>query len=174
VSAATSPGCRERPAEPTPPVVGTRWDGNGHSYQLVFCAGTPPVPCSWETAQDEARRLGPGWDLATITSAGEDAFVRTLFATNPAAFNIARTTLNNGPWIGGRWIGPGIGNYAWATGEPFTYADWGPNEPFGNGDRIAYADWSSPFGDGAGLGWNDIGSGRSDGPVAFIAEQHDP
>lgn len=118
-----------------------------------------------------ARAIGQGWDLATITSPDEDAFVRGLFGSNPATFNLARSTLNNGPWIGGYLVGPARGDYAWVTGEPFSYAAWGPNEPFGNGDRIAYADWTSPFGDGSGLGWNDIGSGRTDGPIAFVAER---
>jgi hypothetical protein len=168
---AAAAGCADRPIAPTSS-VGTRWHGNGHFYELRFCPGAPLAPCSWEDARDLARMIGPGWDLATITSAEEDAFVRSLFAASPAAFNIARTTLNNGPWIGARLEGPTVRDYVWVTGEPFVYANWGPNEPFGNGDRISYADWSSPFGDGAGLGWNDIGSGRTDGPISFLAELH--
>ena len=164
----------DSPSAPSPATPGTRWSGNGHFYQLMFCPGSPsPQQCSWEEARALAQGVGAGWDLATITSAGENAFVESLFGTTASACNVVRTTLNSGPWIGAYLAGPNRANYAWVSGEPFSFTDWGPNEPFGNGDRISYADWSAPYcGDGAGIAWNDIGSGRFDGPVAFIAESN--
>ena len=61
----------------------TRWEpaagGNGHLYEAV----TAGSPVSWDTARAAARARGPGWDLATITSAEESAFVKSLFATRP-------------------------------------------------------------------------------------------
>ena len=52
-----------------------RWSANGHYYQAVR-VGTP---ISWADANQAAKALGPGWHLATITSAQEDVFVRGLF-----------------------------------------------------------------------------------------------
>ena len=53
-------------------------------------------------------------------------------------------------------MGPGVGDYAWVTDEPFEYTNWGPLEPFGNGERIGL------FGFRAAEGpfWNDIGPDR--------------
>ena len=57
----------------------TRWDpaagGNGHLYEAIRFGRQ----LSWESARAEARARGPGWDLATITSAEENAFVKSLF-----------------------------------------------------------------------------------------------
>lgn len=39
-------------------------------------------------------------------------------------------------------------------GEAFSYADWGPYEPFGNGDRVYF----SQFGSSSNIGWNDVPS----------------
>lgn len=162
------------PVPPPPPAMpGSQWSGNGHFFLLLFCPGNPPSPCSWEEARRLAQNVGAGWDLATVTSAAENDFVRSLFANNTAACNVVRSTPpNSAPWIGASLVGPGRGQYAWVTVEPFSFTNWGPNEPFGNGDRISYADWTAPYCDGSGLAWNDIGSGRSDGPTAFIAESH--
>jgi hypothetical protein len=115
--------------------------GNGHLYDAVVVDST----LSWDEARAAAQALGTGWDLATVTSAAESSFVEALFANSTA--------------------------FEWVTGEPVTFTDRGPNEPFGNGQAISYADFSAPFGDGGAIGWNDIGpAARPDGPIAFIAE----
>jgi uncharacterized protein (TIGR03437 family) len=155
------------------------WDpasgGNGHYYEVVFCPGTPqPQPCSWEEARTSAQARGAGWDLVTLASLEENAFVEALFANDIKFFNIFRANINSGPWIGAVHVGPGTRNYQWVTGEQFSFTDWGPSEPFGNGDRISYADFAPPFGDGSAIAWNDIGSGRADGPIAFIVESSGP
>ena len=54
-----------------------RWGVNGHYYQAVS-VGTA---ISWAAANEAAKALGPGWHLATITSAEEDAFVRGLLGS---------------------------------------------------------------------------------------------
>lgn len=161
------------------------WDpadgGNGHRYLALLCDASTIDPatgtCSWEAAREAARALGEGWDLATLTSSEESAFVKALFCNDPRFFNTVQSNpaIQRGPWIGGYWIGPGVANYAWVTGEPFgPHTNWGPLEPFGNGDRISFADFSSPFADCSGIAWNDIGSGRPDGPIAFVAEGPGP
>src|SRR5688572_17910253 len=78
-----------------------RWGVNGHYYQAVS-VGTP---ISWDAARQAAKALGPGWHLATITSAEEDAFVRGLFPGDPdfppEFWTPNFFTLRSGPWIGG-------------------------------------------------------------------------
>jgi len=69
----------------------------------------------------------------------------------------------------------GLTNFQWVTGESVTFTNWGPSEPFGNGQAVSYTDFSSPFGDGNGIAWNDIGPDlRLDGPIAYIAETLNP
>lgn len=152
----------------TPICWGVGSGGNGHCYQVIIVGST----LSWNDARSGAQGIGAGWDLATITSAAENAFVESLFANDPNAFNPALVGSNYvGPWIGGFSVF-GSNNFQWVTGEPVTFTDWGPSEPFqNNGTAIAYADFSSPRGDGSGIAWNDIGPGvLSFGSIAYIAE----
>jgi hypothetical protein len=60
--------------------------------------------------------------------------------------------------LGGIWVGPGVGDYDWITGEPFIYTNWAPLEPFNNGRRIALFGYHSAM----GPQWNDIGPDRTD------------
>src|SRR5262245_545012 len=148
-----------------------RWDvadgGNGHFYDVIV-VGTP---MTWDAARSGAKAIGPDWDLATITSAAESAFVKGLFSSNPSAFTIHVGSNCPGPWIGGFDV-LGATNFQWVTGEAVTSTDWGPSEPFGNGDAIAYGDFSLPCGDGSGVAWNDFPGDilRSDSPIAYVAE----
>jgi cysteine-rich repeat protein len=65
-----------------------------------------------------------GAHLVTVSSADEN--------------KIARMFVNDGKWIGGREDVPltmmGSGQYAWLTGEPFTYTNWAKEEP----NRLEY------------------------------------
>jgi hypothetical protein len=148
-----------------------QWDigagGNGHFYDVILVGSA----LSWDDARAGAQGIGSGWDLATITSSAENAFVESLFSNNPSFFNsVPSGTNRSGPWIGGFNV-VSSNNFSWVTGEPVTFTDWGPSEPFGNGQAISYTDFTSPFGDGSGIAWNDIGPGfRTDGPIAYIAE----
>ena len=58
----------------------------------------------------------------------------------------------------------GSGKILRNTGEPFTFADWGPSEPFGNGNHISYAKWGSL------VAWNDIPSVHTVIPYGYILE----
>lgn len=97
---------------------------NGHEYDVVFAEGI-----TWTAARTAAQ--GGGWDLATIGTAGENAFVESL--------------LN--PTLAGRshfWIGASDqaveGTFVWVDGTPFAYTDWWAGEPnnSGNENFLAY------------------------------------
>lgn len=57
------------------------WRTNGHEYAFVSAE-----TITWTAARAEALALGSGWDLATLTSADEEALVRTLL---PVALPLA-------------------------------------------------------------------------------------
>lgn len=124
------------------PVV---FPGNGHSYELVLDGDI-----SWDGAQAAARASGR--ELATITSAQEQAFVEDLL-------------LDSGAPTGSYWFGlretQTEGEYAWATGETFSYDNFAPGEPNnGGGESYGGIYWTADGGP-AGLlgrrgGWNDL------------------
>jgi hypothetical protein len=101
-----------------------RWSVNGHYYQAVS-VGTP---ISWDAARQAAKALGPGWHLATITSAEEDAFVRGLFPGHPFyppefwSPTVPFLEFKRGPWIGGYRVF-GSETFQWVTGEPVLFTD---------------------------------------------------
>ena len=125
--------------------------GNGHTYQAVLASG--PEGITWTDANAAAEALGNGWHLATITSQEENDFVFALVTGKPDFWNCCESGNSAGPWLGGIKVGPGVGDYEWVTGETFEYTNWGPREPFGNGERIGLFGFQAaegPF-------WNDIG-----------------
>lgn len=105
----------------------TRWDsasgGNGHYYDIVVEAGL-----TWDQAKARAEALGG--HLATITSASEQAHIAELLALQPGA--LYTPSLQLGPYIGARQAAGSVepsGGWTWVTGEPWSYAAWGVNEP---------------------------------------------
>ena len=159
--------------------VPVRWEvadgGNGHLYQLVIGVDF----LSWNEARTQAQALGTGWDLVTLTSLEESDFVKSLFINNPDAFNPVQLGSNFvGPWIGGFNASDKITSpfgFEWVTGETVSFLDWGPFEPFGNGQGILYGDFNAPVGDGSGIAWNDAGE-TLDQPFhfAYLAEVPEP
>ena len=115
------PDCCE---QGTPCVVGNypvQWraseGGNGHWYQLTSEARF------WDAQSQFANGLS-GY-LATITSAGENAFVYALLpSVDPYAF-----------FIGGKRQS---GTWSWVTGETWSYTNWDLGEPNGVGDQITW------------------------------------
>ncbi len=143
--------------------VPTQWAGNGHFYEVVVVGS----PVSWADARAGAQAIGPGWDLATITSAAEDKFVRSQLT---GSFNVAQVTnfIVSGPWLGGFNVVAST-DFEWVTGEPVTYTNWGPFEPLpSTGLQLSYANFTSIY--GSGVAWNDIGGSGVDGPIAYVAE----
>lgn len=132
--------------------------GNGHAYEAIFLGSA----ITWESARSAAQALGG--DLVTITSAAENAFVESLFSSD-STFFFGTGFVKSGPWIGAFATTNTSGDWAWIGGEPFAFADWGPSEPFGNGNKISYA----LFG-GTTVGWNDIPSVHPVSPQSFILE----
>lgn len=100
------------------------WVGNGHEYDVIFSEGI-----TWTAARTAAQ--AGGWDLATIGTAQENAFVESLL--NPAL-----------PGRSHFWLGASDqaveGTFAWVDGTPFSYTDWWGGEPnnSGNEDFLAY------------------------------------
>jgi hypothetical protein len=122
--------------------------GNGHWYEAILA----PDGITWTQARSGAEAMPGDWYLATIASSAENAFVFSLVSDNPAFWHGYLSGHSNGPWLGAYLIGPTQYDYAWVTGEPFAFANWGPLEPFGNGDRICFFGYSSliqPY-------WNDV------------------
>lgn len=99
--------------------------GNDHFYEFV---SDPNV--KWSDAKVDAEGLTFGGQqgyLATITSAGENAFMATNFSAE------AGTTQNG--WLGGfqdtsapDYSEP-AGGWRWVTGEPWSYTNWVNGEP---------------------------------------------
>ena len=108
-----------------------KWS-NGHCYEAVLAAGL-----SWEDAQSacEAR----GGHLATIGSAGENAFVFSLVSGNNAFWYLDTFGNGLGPWLGGYQSAGSQepdGGWQWVTDEPFNYANWELDQPDNGGGSI--------------------------------------
>jgi hypothetical protein len=116
--------------------------GNGHWYRRV----PDPAVQSFDASRGHALALGG--DLASITSAAENEFVRLV----AAPFSI-----ESGVLIGTR-VPPDCENFAWTDGEPWGFTAWGawqPNCKTGNGVGF-YPD-----------GWHDLYDWHV---IAFVAE----
>jgi len=119
-----------------------QWAGNNHWYEAQYVPGG----LDWPSAKAGAQALG-GY-LATATSGEENSFIFSLINDWKFWYNDPWNSL--GPWLGGYYVGaPGIMNpndWAWVTGEPFSYKNWAPGEPnFTNETVIQFF----------GCGWNN-------------------
>jgi hypothetical protein len=75
--------------------AGAIWSANGHEYEI---ASSNLI--TWDAARSAAQALGSGWDLASIGSAGENAFVTSLVDSSlPKRTLLAR---RDGSTAGGR------------------------------------------------------------------------
>ncbi len=126
---------------------------NGHAYEFVSAS------VSWtgaRAAAEAASYLGVQGHLATISDLAENDFVSALAP--------------NGGWIGGfqdltspSYSEPG-GGWTWVTGEPFSFTNWGANEPNNtpsNEDVLQL--WSSGQ-------WNDAPDQVSGFLVGYVVE----
>jgi len=132
-----------------------QWDvssgGNGHWYEVIY--GTD---VTWDEAQTQVNAMGNGWHLATITSSEENTFILDLFKDNPSAWTSGGYSnlvgsMNKGPWIGAISSSNSSNDWTWVTGEAFSFEDWGPLEPFRNGNRV----FITEFVNQNTIGWND-------------------
>jgi len=121
---------------------------NGHMYEVILAQNI-----SWTAARTAATALGPGWDLASITSQAEQDFIETLVVDDSS------DTLEE-YWLGG-WQNPDTyphdSNWHWVSGEAWSYTHWGAGEPNYVGeyylaidDRYSWA-WNDYTGPGTGV-----------------------
>ena len=150
--------------------------GNGHLYELVV--GTM---LSWHDASAQAQARG-GY-LATLTSNPEHQFVFDLAASRPDAWTFPWF----GPWLGGYqdrtaadYAEP-AGGWRWVTGEAWSFAAWGVNDPSNTGgsqDYLAFSGQTSQ--EPIGPYWNDLQDDVRDDPngyagiPSFIVEYNVP
>ena len=120
----------------------TQWraedGGNDHYYGITSIKGT------WDITQAEA--VVAGGNLASISSAAENEFIRLLIPVNSSA-------PGNAAWIG--LSRPNGGQWEWADGTEFAYSNWGAGEP-NNARGNEYWSWMyGPHTNNAGGLWND-------------------
>lgn len=131
---------------------------NGHLYEVVIQSGV-----TWDDANAAAAARGGSWHLVTITDANENTFVESLLtqgSTTEFPDCVSGTlagTICGGIWSGGISSTNGSNDWGWVTGEAFTFSDWGPFEPFSNGDRIQIDDFRSV----GAIQWNDVPGTRT-------------
>ncbi len=135
----------------TPLQWATNTGGNGHFYEAQFLSGG----ITWSNAFVAAQSKG-GY-LATLTSGAENDFAYGLVSGN-SNFWVADGSGGDGPWIGAYKLpGPASPtNWAWVTGEPFDYDNWGPNQPNNFGGHQNFIQLYSPNSPNGEL-WNDAG-----------------
>lgn len=121
--------------------AGMVWSANGHEYEVVLAEDV-----TWSHARAAALARGPGWDLATLTSAGERDFVAALLPAAPPD----RSHL----WLGGT-DASAEGVWTWITGESWGFTNWWPSEPNDNGGAEDYL--ALDFrGASSAWSWNDV------------------
>ncbi|MCO5297795.1 MAG: PEP-CTERM sorting domain-containing protein [Fimbriimonadaceae bacterium] len=138
--------------------------GNDHWYQVVLIAGNDN---SWSEARTQAQGLAAGSDLATLTSAAENDFVFNL-ANNLVYWGNDAAGNSQGPYLGGYEITEG--NWAWVTGETWSYTNWAGGEPNNSGGS---ENWLQFFGHGLNNPygtWNDISNGIGGPQKSYVAE----
>ncbi|WP_170604140.1 caspase family protein [Ruegeria arenilitoris] len=98
-------------------------------------------------ARNEAQKCGV--DLASITSAEENAFVVRMMANDPSFFSVGYDSKTNVSYKAGPYFGfrkdpkedNAVIGWRWYSGEPVKYTNWLPSKPnrtHGNGNK-AYA-----------------------------------
>lgn len=153
--------------------------GNGHFYDFIPC---PIQGClSWHEALAAApthTHLGQPGYLATVTSAGEDAFIRANVSTE-RGWLAGTDAATEGTWV---WAaGPETDQAFWISGttQPGFVALWGggePNDFFGedylhmnfHGAPNSWNDISPTFGNGYFIEFSVPRNGRVPQPAALL------
>jgi hypothetical protein len=105
---------------------------------FVFCVDNG----GWSEAETACQAAGYQ-GLASILSAGEEAYAQTLIAATPGGSN-------QDPWMGFTDLSS-PGTFAWTDGSPTSYTNWGPGQPDGGGAGNQCAVLDANGGD-----WNDV------------------
>ncbi|UVT21378.1 MAG: C-type lectin domain-containing protein [Nitrospira sp.] len=144
---------------------------NGHEYRVINLPGV-----TWNAARAQAQGLGPGWDLTTITSQGEQEFIQGLLPPNPRELSgthdywIAGEQPSGSQEPGGTWRWATDGFVFYNNGVSAGYAIWGTtstgpdNEPnnLGNENHVT-------LDNRYGWGWNDLNGNV--GTQGFVAKR---
>jgi hypothetical protein len=150
-----------------------QWSGNGHWYDVVVVENG----VTWDAARQLAQALpatnGLNWDLATITSAGEQTFIQGAFALGRSS-----STGVVEYWLGGFQPGgatePG-GSWTWINNEGVfwdngavigMYANWGSGEPSNTAPGENHLAIDNRY----QWGWNDNDPFLSGYVYGFVAE----
>lgn len=110
---------------------------NNHIYALY------DYEMSWSFARDLCTDLGG--HLVTVTSSGENA----------AVTNFLQYGNKDAYWLGAYDYERGDKNYAWVTGETFSYNNWSSGEPSSSGtygEKEHFAEVRKSYGNK----WNDV------------------
>ena len=110
---------------------------NNHIYALY------DYEMSWSFARDLCTDLGG--HLVTVTSSGENA----------AVTNFIQYGNKDAYWLGAYDYERGDKNYAWVTGETFSYNNWSSGEPSSSGtygEKEHFAEVRKSYGNK----WNDV------------------
>ncbi len=146
--------------------------GTGHYYGVFLIEGGDH---SWSAARAQAQaKIAPNGqtgDLATLTSADENAFVFAL-ADFPQFWAIDAAGNNEGPYLGGfqpEGSPEPAGGWQWVTGEAWSYTSWMSGEPNNSGGE---EDFLCYFGIGGARTdrWNDVGDSASAVHTAYVVE----
>lgn len=141
----------------TPPPTVASGEYNGHYYEVIAYPTSGSPDKTWPTANaaanarsyEYASGMSIDGHLATITSAGEDAFIDDL--------RIAAGLHRPEAWVGGFQNGTPCGspdcNWSWVNGEgAFIYSNWLIDEP---NDHAGAEEEYLGVGLGNAYGWND-------------------
>ena len=125
---------------------------NGHWYSMQ-------PQTNWDTALQDAASMGV--HLASITSQEENDWILQTF-TSGLSGNLRAV------FLGGYRLATS-GSWAWSSGEPFTFENWGPGEPsngaagenyltmvFDSWGPLAIGDWNNDFVNRSGGGTASI------------------
>lgn len=150
------------------------YPGNNHNYELI------PVQTTWAGARAAAEALTfqgfPG-HLATITTADENAFIATTFASGQPqyfAWTGGNEPNDNGVWI---WSGGPEDGVQFSIGGtatlPFNYVNWGGVEPndFAAGEDYQAINLGDQFGPIPPGAWIDSPNPNPADPIfGYIVE----
>lgn len=102
-------------AQAAPVQWSTAIGGNDHWYEVVASESI-----TWTDARSAAQGMGSGWDLASIGSADEHAFVTSLLST--------AAPQRSHYWLGATDLAQ-EGVWQWMDATPWNFTVWGAGEP---------------------------------------------